>query len=218
MAKNKLVLIANFSLPNVKVDWQTTYTVFGNGEITIDAKFNPQATDLPLLPRLGMQMVLPAGFDSIRWLGPGPQETYCDRKDAKIGIYSGAVSDQFYSQYVIPGESGNKVDVRWVALTNAKGIGLLAIGSPLLSANALKHTTEDLEKATYPYQLPVRDFTVLNLDYKQEGMGGDTNWGDKAWPHKPFLIPAKSQNYQFKLRPIDTGDDMGEIARKGFQK
>ena len=159
-------------------------------------------------------MIMPAGFDSIKWLGPGPQETYCDRKDAKVGIYSGSIRDQFYSEYVIPGESGNKVDVRWVAITNSKGIGLLAIGSPLLSANAMKFSTEDIEKATYPYQITIRDFTVLNLDWKQEGMGGDTNWGDKVWPHKPYLIPASAQSYQFRLRPIDVGEDISTTARK----
>jgi beta-galactosidase len=213
-AKNKLVLVANFTLPTVKVAWQTTYTVLGNGEITVDAQFSPTTTDLPVLPRLGMQMIMPAGFDSIKWLGPGPQETYCDRKDAKVGIYSGSIRNQFYSEYVIPGESGNKVDVRWVAITNSKGIGLLAIGSPLLSANAMKFSTEDIEKATYPYQITIRDFTVLNLDWKQEGMGGDTNWGNKAWPHKPYLIPALAQSYQFRLRPIAEGEDIRTTARK----
>jgi len=202
VANNKLVLVAIFTLPTVNAQWQTTYTVLGNGEITVDAVFTPSTNDLPVLPRLGMQMIMPAGFDSIKWFGPGPQETYCDRKDAKIGIYNGAVRDQFYSQYVVPGESGNKVDVRWVALTNAKGVGLLAIGSPLLSTNAMKFTAEEIEKSSYPYQLPVRDITVLNLDFKQEGMGGDTVWGNKAWPHKPYLIPAETLSYQFRLRPI----------------
>lgn len=217
IANNKLVLVATFSLPTVKAQWQTTYTVLGNGEITIDAQFTPTTTDLPVLPRLGMQMVMPAGFDTIKWLGPGPQETYCDRNDAKIGLYSGAVKDQFYMDYVIPGESGNKVDVRWVALTNSKGVGLLAIGSPLLSSNAMKFSADDIEKSSYPYQLPVREITVLNLDFKQEGMGGDTSWGNKAWPHKPYLIPAVTQSYQFRLRPIAEGEEISSAARKVFQ-
>jgi beta-galactosidase len=217
ISKNKLVLVANFSLPTVKAEWQTSYTVLGNGEITVDTKFTPTTTDLPLLPRFGMQMIMPAGFDSIKWLGPGPQESYSDRHDAKVAIYNGLVRNQFYSDYVIPGESGNKVEVRWVAITNSNGMGLLAIGSPLLSANAMKFTTEDIEMASYPYQIPIRDFTVLNLDWKQEGMGGDTNWGNKAWPHKPYLIPAEGQSYQFRLRPFAKGEDVSITARKAFQ-
>jgi beta-galactosidase len=160
---------------------------------------------------------MPAGFDRIEWFGPGLQETYCDRKDAKVGIYGGAVCDQFYSDYVIPGESGNKVDVRWAALTNAKGVGLLAIGAPLLSVNALHHTTDDLQNALHPYQLPHRDVTVLNLDGRQQGLGGDTTWGDKAWPHEPYRIPCSPQSYQFRLRPIAAGEDIATVARSVLQ-
>jgi beta-galactosidase len=212
-AENKVVLVASLFLPAVKADWQTTYTVLGNGEITVAAKFNPASKDLPKLPRLGMQLVLPVGFEHIEWFGPGPQETYSDRKDAKVGVYSGAVRDQFYADYVTPGESGNKVDVRWLAVTNAKGVGLLAIGEPLLSVNASNYTTDDLQNVIHPYQLPHREITVLNLDSRQQGLGGDTTWGDKAWAHEPYLIPCVPQSYQFRLRPITAGEDAAALAR-----
>ena len=217
VSANKVVVVAKHSLPAVKAAWQTTYTVLGNGEIAVAAQFDPSDTDMANLPRLGMQMVLPAGFDRIKWFGPGPQETYCDRLDAKTGIYSGAVRDQFYSQYITCGESGNKVDVRWVALTNSKGVGLLAIGAPLLSVNALNHTTDDLVDVKYPYQLPVRDFTVLNLDWKSQGLGGDTCWGEKVFPRERYRIHCEPQSYQFHLRPIAAGEDISTAARKVFR-
>jgi beta-galactosidase len=198
-------------LPKVSATWTNTYRVYGNGEVAVTATFAPGKTDLPKIPRLGMQMELPAGFDRITWLGPGEHETYCDRKDAKIGLYSGAVRDQLYQHYVEPGDSGNKVDVRWVALTNDKGVGLLAVGSPLLSVNALPHTTEDLQSHTHPHQMPVRDFTTLNLDWKQQGVGGDDSWG--AWPHEQNLIPVQAQSYSFRLRPITANDQPAVLAR-----
>ena len=215
VAENKVVVTAKHSLPQVKAAWTTTYTVFGNGEIQVAAQFEPGDTTLPYLPRLGMQMVMPAGFDRIAWFGPGAQETYCDRKDAKVGAYAGAVREQFYQHYVEPGESGNKVEVRWVALTNKKGVGLLAMGAPLLSVNALHHTTDDLQNAKHPYQLPARDITVLNLDFKSQGLGGDDSWG--AWPHGPYLIPCAPQDYGFRLRPIGKNDDMAALARTSLK-
>ena len=201
-------------LPKVSARWETAYTVLGSGDIVVDAKFAPEKADLPKLPRLGMQMVMPAGFDRITWLGPGPQETYCDRQDAKVGVYSGAVREQFYQDYVEPGESGNKVDVRWVALTNKKGVGLLAVSDPsqLLSVNALHHTTDDLQSAEHPFELPQRDVTVLNLDLKQQGVGGDNSWG--AWPHEEFLIPGQEQGYRFRLRPFDSTAKIENLARQ----
>ncbi|MBC8094696.1 MAG: beta-galactosidase, partial [Akkermansiaceae bacterium] len=191
--------------------WTTTYRVFASGDVVVAARFQPGKTNLPSLPRLGMQMTLSAGFEQITWFGPGPQETYSDRKDARVGIYSGTVEEQFYPHYSIPGETGNKVDVRWVTLTNQKGVGLLAIGEPLLSVNALHYGTEDLNAGIHPYQLPRRDYVTLNLDLKQQGVGGDNSWG--AWPHREFLIPLREYSYSFRLRPITAKDSPGKIAR-----
>jgi beta-galactosidase len=192
--------------------WTTTYKIYGNGEVIVAADFQPAQTNLPVLPRIGMQMTLPAGFDRVTWLGPGTQETYSDRKDARVGIYSGTVDEQFYPHYTKPGETGNKVDTRWIALTNKKGTGLLVVGQPLLSVNALHYGTEDLNAGKHAFQLPRRDYTVLNLDLAQQGLGGDDSWG--AWPHKEFLIPCRDYSYQFRLCPIAPGEDPEKLARE----
>ena len=191
--------------------WRTTYEVYGSGDVVVTARFSPAETDLPKLPRLGMQMTLPAGFERITWLGPGPQETYSDRKNSRVGVYSGTVDEQFYADYVEPGESGNKADVRWVALTSKKGVGLLAVGMPLLSVNALHYGTEDLNAGKHAFELPHRDFITLNLDWKQQGVGGDNSWG--AWPHDEFLIPCAEQSYRFRLHPLSAGEDPEVVAR-----
>ncbi len=203
-------------LPGVNAQWTTLYTVFGNGEVAVEASFAPPDAELPALPRLGMQMTLPAGFDRITWFGPGPQETYSDRKDARVGLHSGSVREQFFADYSQPGESGNKVDVRWAAVTNAKGVGLLVVGEPLLSVNAMHHTADDLQNARHAFELPQRNFTVLNIDWKQQGLGGDDSW--RAWPHEPHMIPSKAQSYRFRLRPIESSDDVAKLARSVIEK
>ena len=200
------------ALPKVDAAWETDYTVYGTGDVLVQAHFSPNKTDLPKLVRLGMQMTMPAGFERLTWLGPGPQETYYDRKDAKFGLYTGRVEDQFYADYTKPGETGNKVDLRWLALSNGK-IGLLAIpeGNGLLSANALHYGTADLNAGKHAFQLPHRDYVTLNLDLKQQGVGGDNSWG--AWPHEPFLIPCQEYTYSFRLRPFAAGQDFARLAR-----
>lgn len=231
-APNKVVAKVALALPKVQAAWETTYTVTGSGDVLVAADFkwlghpaqesgaatqkphgqDAQAThNFPKPVRLGMQMTLPAGFERISWLGPGPHETYSDRKDARVGVYSGTVREQFCADYTEPGESGNKVDVRWVSLTNKDGVGLLAVGMPLLSVNALHHTTDDLQNAKHAFQLPHRDEITLNLDFVQQGVGGDDSWG--AWPHDEFLIKCQPASYQFRLRPLASGDDPGRVAR-----
>jgi len=214
----QVAVTVTLSLPKADVRWTTRYIVLGSGEVLVEAAFMPKKTDLPQLPRLGMQMILPTGFDRISWLGRGPQETYIDRLDARVGRYSGTVRDQFCYDYSEPGESGNKVDVRWAALQNANGAGLLIIADPaqFLSINAMHHTAEDLEAADHPFELPQRAFTVLNVDWKQQGVGGDDSWG--AWPHEGYLIPCAAQTYHFRLRPMASDSDINTWARSAFPK
>jgi beta-galactosidase len=121
------------------------------------------------------------------------------------------VDEQFYAYYTKPGETGNKAEAQWLALRNEQGIGLLAIGMPRLSANALHYGTEDLNAGKHAFQLPHRDYVTLNLDHRQQGVGGDDSWG--AWPHQDFLIPCKPSSYSFRLRPIGPQQDPGLLAR-----
>lgn len=207
-----VVVRSTLELPKVNAHWQTIYIVYGNGEIQVEAQFIPAKTNLPKLVRVGMQMAMPPGFERITWLGSGPQETYSDRKDSRMGIYSGSVAEQFYAEYTEPGETGNKADARWVALTNDKGVGLLAVGLPLLSANALHYGTEDLNSGKHAFELTHRDYITLNLDLAQQGVGGDDSWG--AWPHEQFLLPCQKYSYGFRLHPLLKNEDPAVVARQ----
>lgn len=212
--KDYFEVISRLSLPAAgDSTWETIYKIYGSGDVIVTATFEPSGANLIPMPRIGMQMELPEGFEQITWLGPGPQETYCDRKDAPVGIYSGSVDEQFFADYTEPGETGNKVDVRWIALRNGS-VGLLAVGMPLLSANALHYSEDDLNAGKHAFQLPRRDFICLNLDLKQQGVGGENNSG--AWPHDEFLIPVQEYSYSFRLRPFSHGEDPDKLARMAF--
>ena len=194
-----VVITVNGWIKSVQCAQQIVWTVLGNGEIEVSTSWQPGEIPPPELPRFGMQTTLRAGFDNLVWLGKGPQETYADRQAARVGLYRGKVKDQFFD-YIKPQETGNKEAVRWLALTDAHGRGVLAIGEPLLSANALHASTEDLFSAQptdnyYSYMLPKRETVTLNLDLKQRGVGGDDSWG--ALPHAQFGIVA-AESYAAK--------------------
>lgn len=191
------------SLPAVASTWSLTYTILGSGDIVVDAGFTPGKPDLPMLPRFGMQLVLPPGFDQMVWFGPGPLETHSDRLQARVGLYRGTVDEQ-WTEYSKPQENGNKSDARWVALTNAEGIGLLAVGMPLLSTAARHFTHDDLWDAKHAYEMSRRPDVYWNLDFRQMGVGGDNSWG--ALPHEPYQLPARPYAYRFRLRPISPAD------------
>jgi beta-galactosidase/beta-glucuronidase len=52
-----------------------TYTIHGNGEVVIDNLIEADP-GLPPLPRLGLTMTLPGGFEQFTWYGRGPHESY----------------------------------------------------------------------------------------------------------------------------------------------
>ena len=183
--------------------YTTIYTVCGSGDVFVEGRFEPRGT-LPELPRFGMQMTLPPAFDSVVWYGRGPHETHWDRKEnARVGMYAGSVQEQFVD-YSKPQENGNKTDVRWVALRDERGVGLMAIGMPLLSISARHYTTEGLEQASHSYKLAWQPYVLLNIDYKQMGVGGDNSWG--ARPHDWCTLWPQPYTYSFRLKPLSSED------------
>jgi beta-galactosidase/beta-glucuronidase len=175
------------------------YTIYGSGDVIITTDLTP-AEYLPELPKVGLQMSLPGDFDRMRWYGRGPHENYPDRKEsALVGVYSGSVQEQYYP-YVVPQENGNKSDVRWAALTNRQGIGLLAAGEGLLNVSAHHYRTEDLAAARHTYELVRRDETILNLDYRQAGLGSNS-CGPGPLPE--YLIAPEAMSFTVRLRPFN---------------
>jgi beta-galactosidase len=197
----------------------TSYRILGSGDIIISNRFvpGPDNNGLPEIPRFGMTLTLPASFDHIAWYGRGPHESYWDRKTgAAVGLYRGTVMEQYYP-YIRPQENGNKTNVRWVALTNDAGVGLLAVGMPHLSVSAHHFTIDDfdpgLEKAQrHTTDLKKRDLVTLNLDYRQMGVGGDTSWG--ARPHDEYTLFVREYSYSFRLRPFSANDGKPMVLSK----
>ncbi len=192
------------TIPVIASTYKAAYTVFRTGDILIEASFTPGKGSLPMLPRFGMQMAMPAGFERVSWFGPGPEETYSDRNEARVGRYSGTVDEQ-WTDYSKPQENGNKSDVRWMAITNRQGVGLLAAGMPHLSAAVRHYTHEDMWNAKHTYEMTKRPEVYVSLDAKQMGVGGDDSWG--ALPHEPYRLPAQAYTYRFRLRPFSTAID-----------
>jgi beta-galactosidase/evolved beta-galactosidase subunit alpha len=106
--------------------------------------------------------------------------------------------------YIVPQENGNKTDVRWVALTNDEGVGLLAVGMPQLEVSAHRFTTEDLTQSTHTYELIERDEITLNLDYAQSGLGNGS-CGPGVLPQ--YLLQPREVRFSLRLRPFSTAGD-----------
>jgi beta-galactosidase/beta-glucuronidase len=191
-------VLGGYSLEPV-LDVQYLYHIATSGVVTIDTHVKPLLEGLPVLPRLGLQMQVPGEFERFTWYGRGPHENYNDRQEsARVGVYSGSVQDQ-YVPYVFPQENGNKTEVRWATLTDLHGLGLMAIGQPLLNVSAHYFTPEDFTEAKHTYELEKREEITLHLDYGLTGLGSNSCG---PGPLEKYWLNAVETQFSVRLKPF----------------
>ena len=159
---------------------QLTYRVYGDGRIQTTLSYDP-VKELGDMPEFGVMFKFSADYDQVTWYGMGPDETYVDRcKGAKLGIYHNEVKDNM-AKYLVPQECGNKVGVRWAAITDRKGRGMKFTGDQM-EFSALPYTPHEMENAMHPFELPEVHYTVVRVSKEQMGIAGDNSWGAKTHP------------------------------------
>lgn len=196
-----------FALMGASIKHRIEYVVLGTGDVIITSSVDPGTVELPELPRFGVNLKIDKAFNHVKWFGRGPFENYCDRNTAAlVGIYENTV-DRMFFPYVRPQESGTRTDVRWAALTDETGTGLLVSGNPYFSFSALPYTVDQLDYSTsmfrHPVDLVAQDFIDLNVDYKQMGVGGNDSWG--ARPLQKYTLYSRAYSFTFRLRPLTRG-------------
>lgn len=168
----ELSLGAQKLCPALKMN--ATYLFAPDGSVRLSFHVNVGA-DLPMLPRFGMELILPHGTEYIRYFGRGECESYIDKRLAsKLGIYSTTATDNF-EHYIRPQENSAHADTRWLTVATAASHGLaVAMSGHLLSFNCSHYTSKQLTETAHDYELiPLRE-TVLNIDYRHTGIGSNS--------------------------------------------
>ncbi len=187
----------DYALGDGAATFTTTYTMAGDGGVTVSGLLTPVKTDLPPPFRVGLAFALPTDVTTVEWYGRGPHESYVDRRtSAPIGLWRGAIAEQNHD-YIRPQETGNKIDVRWMELSGA-GRGLRVAGDRPLMMNALAFPYADLDRhepGTWKSTdvVPHGQVTLL-VDAAQWGVGGDTQWSGVGQPlpqYRTTLVPTR---------------------------
>jgi beta-galactosidase len=212
--------------------WVASYEVTTDGKLIVDNEFTRDA-DLPVMPRVGMNVELSRSLDQVEWFGRGPHENYSDRKEsANVGRYQNSVSDH-YVPYMRPQENGYKTDVRWLSLSDEEN-GLLIIADDLISFGVSHNrlvdfvppfkiaiTSEDGEGArdneervnVHVNDVKPRDLISLDIDLGQMGVGGDDSWGKRTL--QKYSLNESTYHYGFTLIPYtNKEDDLNAIVRR----
>lgn len=230
--KNLVELKVTYELPGVDTQFHTVYKINGNGIVKIENVLDKTVYKADI-PRIGMRMQLPYEYNNMSYFGKGPWENYQDRNVAAfVDLYESNVTDQYYP-YVRPQENGYKTDVRWVALSDDNGNGLLVVSgnhktnlgvSALHMPNEDFDTTEGLDygddikvaleyridgipvvnKSKHTIDIKEQDLVQLNIDLAQRGVAGNDSWG--SLPERKYLIYGDVEHtYSFYLIPFENG-------------
>ena len=103
-------------------------------------------------------------------------------------------------------ETGNKTDVRWLALLNSEGEGVKITGLQPIAFSALHFSPEDLDpgltrKLQHTIDIVPQKNIFLHVDLKQRGLGGDNSWG--MYPHNKYRLLDKKYVYSYMIELID---------------
>ena len=195
-------------------DLATRYQVFGNGWIKVDSVVTPIGMSATL-PRIGVTMELNQELEKVTWYGRGPWENYPDRKSsAVVSTWQKDVQDM-YVPYVLPQENGSCQDVKWVALADKKGKGLLITAADSFAFSARQFSDNDLAKARHINELKPADKIYLNIDAAVLGLGG-ASCGPATLPQ--YRVQPEATTLSYLIRPIKTkkSDKIAELARPNF--
>jgi beta-galactosidase len=145
------------------------YEISPDGRVRVTSRFHVDPA-LDDLPRLGVTLTAPAGFEEVAWFGLGPGDTYADRNRAGwVGRFEGTVAGQ-YAPYVVPQEHGNRTGLRWLALSSGAA-GVRFMPQRPCEGSVSHFTPDDLFAATHAHQLTPRSEVLINLDVAQRGLG-----------------------------------------------
>ncbi|MCK4879549.1 MAG: DUF4981 domain-containing protein [Bacteroidales bacterium] len=199
-----VLLVAEYIHPVNGSNYKVAYQINGNGETLVRATFTPSQDNFPEIPRFGMKMVIPEGYDQLEYFGRGPHENYIDRNHSShVGLYDSSVDEQ-YVPYISNGENGNKTDVRWLKLTDSEGHGIMIKGSPTVDFSALHYSQDQLDRevrdGAHTIDLVKSEKVFLNVDWKQMGVGGDNSWGART--HAEYVLRAAPMEYSYVISPL----------------
>jgi beta-galactosidase len=128
------------------------------------------------LPRAGIELIVPTGFEKLEYYGCGNNESYSDRcLSAPLGVYSSTVEQQHFP-FVPPSENGGHEITRYIKLENEAGQVLQISSYKPFHFDVHHNTIKDYQTARHEHELNRREESYLHIDAAHSPIGGDMAW------------------------------------------
>ena len=190
------------------------FIVCADGNVMVNSFIRPALTGA-ILPKLGFRLEMPSSMEQFTWFGRGPWDSYRDRKEACLpAIYRSTVTDQ-REDYIKPQEHGTKQEVRWIALTNEEGKGLLFVAPDQMAASAVHFRPEDNytdrnNRANHTPDFKTCANTIVSLDAATRGLGNASCGPDVR---DQYELKAANTAFRFFIMPLEKKEEAAAKAR-----
>lgn len=171
-----------------KVIVTTRQTPVGKNAVDIVTEYEC-AGNLPELPRMGIMIELPKGYETMEYYGRGPLDTYPDRwRSCHVGLWQSTVTEQ-YAHFPVPQDCGNHGECSYMKLSG-KGLHPVTVtavrdseadNDGVFSFSALHFTPQEIAAYRHDYELmeaqrqgKVGNHTVLSIDCAVMGIGNSS--------------------------------------------
>ena len=149
--------------------------------------------DVIWLPRLGMDLCLPAEQSEFAYYGHGPMESYCDMcHHAPVSMYH-SNADREYVPYVHPQEHGNHNGVKWFKIGNMQ-----FLPQKEMEIHVSNYSAKAILQARHTDELKKDGFIHVRLDYKVSGIGSNS-CGPELLPK--YRLQEKTIDFAFTMLP-----------------
>jgi beta-galactosidase len=154
-----------------------TFSYFFSSDGTIKVSYTVHVErSLRAVPRVGLELVLPADFEDIEYYGYGPVENYCDRMLAAVlAVHRSTVSAQHFP-FVPPAENGGHEETRRLCLSAGKRGEIKISAQQPFHFDAHHSRAEDYLAAAHDHELVRRKETFVHIDAAHGPIGSDMAW------------------------------------------
>ncbi|MBQ8575284.1 MAG: DUF4981 domain-containing protein [Clostridia bacterium] len=168
--------------PAIHANIVYTFTADGKLNVSVRAVVTYNA---PALPRFGLKIKMPEGFENVTYLGYGPVETYSDRfQSQRISEFSTTATESF-EHYIKPQECSSHYRTKVAGVTDANGNGLKFADTSKkgFCFKAIHYDDAQLHNTAHDDELIALEETIVSLDYK---MHADCQAPDGLEPWRKF--------------------------------
>ncbi|SNX65183.1 beta-galactosidase [Streptomyces sp. TLI_55] len=148
--------------------------------------------------RVGSVFETVPGLDLMEWYGPGPWESYPDRRTAPVGHHSVPV-DELFTPYLRPQESGGRNGVRHFRLSAPDATGLAVALDEPRQVSVTRYRAADLSAVAHHDQLVPRPGCVVHIDAAHRGLG-TASCGPDTFPS--YLVAPGVHRWSWTLRAL----------------